>query len=446
LPISVARRASFQILLRTERDEAYTTELLHAEAQASLDARDHRLTTELVLGVLRNQTLLDWYLSRFSKIAFERLDTEVKLVLRLGAYQILLLTRVPVRAAISESVELVKASRTKSASGFVNAVLRKVNRDEFQQSLQGLSAETTQDLSIRYSHPEWLVRRWWNRYDPEMVIRILEQNNQPPRTFFRSNCLTLSRSALLEELRRHGIQASAHPLFQDILELTDGELDRTALLRERKVLLQDAASQVIPYLLNPEKGDRCLDLCAAPGGKSSQIAWMTDGEAKVVAMDVHLHRARIMQKLHGDNWPSLWCVVADGTALLPFSIQFDKVLVDAPCSGTGTLGRHPEIRGRLMPSDLPALNRLQLALLERATTFVKPGGLLVYSTCSLEPEENEQLVAAFLAGNPQFHLELPADERFPRLFDSQRFLRLLPSTLGSDGFFAALLRKIQNSR
>jgi 16S rRNA (cytosine967-C5)-methyltransferase len=446
LPISAARFASFQILLRIEKDKAFATELLHAEAQASLNARDHRLATELVLGVLRNQTLLDWHLSRFSKISFERLDTEAKMALRLGAYQILMLTRVPVRAAINESVELVKASRARSAKGFVNAVLRKIDRHAFLESLQGLSMKTTQDLSIRYSHPEWLIGRWLGRFDLETVIRLLERNNHPPRTFFRLDCATLSPAAWLEELRRHKIQVTASPLCEDILEVTDGDLHQTTLLRERKILLQDAGSQVIPYLLNPRKNDLCLDLCAAPGGKSSQIAWMTEGEAKVVAMDAHSHRVRTMRKLHGDNWQNVWCIVADGTTSLPFSVQFDKVLVDVPCSGTGTLGRHPEIRWRLIPSALPALNRLQTALLEKASDSVKPGGLLVYSTCSLEPEENEQIITAFLARNPQFHLDLPSDGRFTRFFDPHRYFRLLPSTLGSDGFFAALLRKIPAGR
>jgi len=446
LPISPARRASFQILLRTERDKAYTTELLHTQARASLDARDHRLMTELVLGVLRNQTLLDWYLSRFSRIAFERLDLEVKLALRLAAYQILILTRVPVHAAIGESVELVKSSRTKSARGLVNAVLRKLSRVEFQQLLEGLSMETTHDLSIRYSHPEWLIQRWRHHYDSETVVRLLQRNNQPPRVFLRSNCPGLTRDVLSEELTRHQIQAVSSPLCGDILEVIRGDPQETAFLQQHKILLQDMGSQFIPYLLKADKTDLCLDLCAAPGGKASQIAWMTQGEARVVAMDIHWRRAQTIRELHGSHWRNLCCVVADGTQLLPFSVQFDKVLVDAPCSGTGTLRRNAEIRWRLTPGDLTELSRLQTSLLEKASSSVKPGALLVYSTCSLEPEENEQIITAFLEKHPEFHVELPADERFTRFFDSQRYFRVLPSIFDSDGFFAALLRKTQNSR
>jgi 16S rRNA (cytosine967-C5)-methyltransferase len=441
LTISPARIASFQILLRTEKDNAFATELLHAEGQASMSGRDHRLTTELVFGVLRNQTLLDWYFSRFSKIPLERLDTEVKMALRLGVYQILMLARVPVRAAISESVELVKTAGLRSAAGFVNAVLRRVNREGFQQSLDGLSMKTARDLSVRYSHPEWLVERWVNHFDLKTVVRFLTGNNLPPRTFFRSDCLTLAKADLLEELRSQGIQVRASPFCDDILEIIEGDLQQMSLLREHKIVIQDAGSQLIPYLLNPEKRDLCLDLCAAPGGKSSQIAQITEGEAKVVAMDVHWHRARTMRRLHGGNWPNLWFIVADGTRPLPLSNQFDKVLVDAPCSGTGTLGRHPEIRWRVKQSDLTTLPQLQIGLLETAACYLKPGGLLVYSTCSLEPEENEKVIESFLAKHSQFCLDLPSVGPLAQFFDRHRHFRLLPSRLSSDGFFAGLLRK-----
>jgi 16S rRNA (cytosine967-C5)-methyltransferase len=245
----------------------------------------------------------------------------------------------------------------------------------------------------------------------------------------------------LEKLRSQGIQFQASQFSNDILEITEGDLQQTTLLREHKIVIQDAGSQVIPYLLRPEKSDLCLDLCAAPGGKSSQIAQMTDGEAKVVAMDVHWHRVRTMRKLHGGNWPNLWFIVADGTRPLPLSNQFDKVLVDAPCSGTGTLGRHPEIRWRVKQSDLTTLPQLQIGLLETAACYLKPGGLLVYSTCSLEPEENEKVLESFLAKHSQFCLDLPSVGPLAQFFDRHRHFRLLPSRLSSDGFFAGLLRK-----
>ena len=399
-----------------------------------------------MLGVLRNQKLLDWHLSQFSKISFEKLDLEVKVALRLGAYQVLMLSRVPARAALHESVELVSTSRSKSAKGFVNAVLRRLKRDDFRRGLQTLSLESICGLSTRYSHPEWLVERWMNRFDSKTLIQILEENNQPPRTFFRLNTASVSRSQLYEELTRCGIQFGASPVCEDILEVKEGDLKQIELSRERKISIQDAGSQIIPHLLEPEKTDVCLDLCAAPGGKSSQLAQMTFGVARIFALDAHWHRVRSAKNLHGDNWPNLSFIVADGARPLPFSILFDKILIDAPCSGTGTLRRHPEIRWRLLPGDLTTLSHLQESLLESASRYLKPGGLVVYSTCSLEPEENERVVAAFLARNPEFHLDLPSNQRLATFFDPHRYFRLLPTTLASDGFFAAMLRRAPTGR
>jgi 16S rRNA (cytosine967-C5)-methyltransferase len=390
--------------------------------------------------------LLDWYLSRFSKILFEKLDTEVKIALRLGAYQILLLDRIPVRAAIHESVEMVNAARIRSAKGFVNALLRKANRNEFEQLIARLSLTNAYGLSLRYSHPEWLVQRWMNRFDTETVICILEGNNRTPRTFLRLNSASLSWSELLQALQSFGIQLKASSLCEEILEVERGELSQTKVLLRHEVAIQDAASQAIAYLLRPEKTDVCLDLCAAPGGKSSQLAQLSKGRATVVALDRYWHRVRTMKILHGERWPNLRLVVADGTQPLPLSLKFDKVLVDAPCSGTGTLGRHPEIRWKLNPTDLAVLSQLQMALLENGSAYLKPGGLLVYSTCSLEPEENEQIIGAFLSKNPHFRLETSDDDRFVELFDQDKHFRLLPSTVGSDGFFAGLLRKSSDSR
>jgi len=446
VPISPARNASFQILLRIERDQAFATELLHAEGQPPLKFQDSRLATELVFGVLRNQRLLDWYLSRFSKITFEKLDAEVKIALRLGAYQILLLNRIPVRAAIHESVELVNAARIKSAKGFVNALLRRANRKEFEQLVSKLSLTNTYGLGLRYSHPEWLVQRWMNRFDTQTVVRILEGNNRTPRTFLRLNNASLSRSDLLQALKSCGIHLKVSSFCEDILEVERGDLGQTALALKHEIAIQDAASQAIAYLLRPEKTDVCLDLCAAPGGKSSQLAQLSNGRATIFALDRYWHRVRTMKGLHANNWPNLRLVVADGTRPLPLLIRFDKVLVDAPCSGTGTLGRHPEIRWKLNPTDLAILAWLQMALLENGSAYLKPGGLLVYSTCSLEPEENEQVIGAFLTKNPLFHLETSYDERFVPFFDHDKYFRLLPGTVSSDGFFAALLRKSSNSR
>jgi 16S rRNA (cytosine967-C5)-methyltransferase len=371
----------------------------------------------------------------------DRLDTEVLLALRLGAYQILFLTRIPERAAINESVELVKAFKRKSAAGMTNAVLRRVKKNEFQNALKSLSLESISDLSIRYSHPEWLVHRWVGRFGRQLSIRLLEQNNQPPRTFFRLNTLSLSGHPLVESLTRKGISVRAHPFSGDIWEVVEGNIYKTALLLEGKILVQDPASQLIPRLLDPRAEDFCLDLCAAPGSKSSQIAQLMQGRPRIVATDLSWHRLRTAKQLHGRQWKNLYFLAVDATQPLPFAVQFDRILVDAPCSGTGTLQRNPDIRWRLHSSDLDKLQCLQIGLLRNASRYLKPGGVLIYSTCSLEDEENEAVISRFLSDRGDHFLDLPREPHLQGFFNDKGFFKLLPSEWNCDGFFAAILRK-----
>jgi 16S rRNA (cytosine967-C5)-methyltransferase len=441
LPISAARLAGFRILLRVEQGSVYASELLHSEGVSTLGDKDQRLTTELVYGVLRQRQLLDWYLSRHCRMPLEKLDTEVLLALRLGAYQILFLTRIPERAAINESVELVKAFKLKSAAGFTNAVLRRIKKNEFENTLRSLSLDSISNLSIRYSHPEWLVQRWIERCGRDLSVRLLEQNDQPPRTFFRMNTLGLSVPSLLESLARQGVSVRTHPFSGDIWEVVEGNIYKTALMLQGKIFVQDPASQLIPRLLDTRAEDFCLDLCAAPGGKSSQIAQLTQGRARIIATDLSWRRLRTANQLHGGQWKNVHFLAMDATQPLPFAVQFDRILVDAPCSGTGTLQRNPDIRWRVHFSDLGKLQRLQIDLLENAVQYLRPGGALVYSTCSLEDEENEAVISRFLSDRGDYFLDLPGDPYLQGFFNDKRFFKLLPSEWNCDGFFAAILRK-----
>jgi 16S rRNA (cytosine967-C5)-methyltransferase len=430
---------AFRILLRVLRENSYAMELLHSGLAEALDEKDLRLATELVFGVLRQQLLLDYLLSEHSRLALAKLDAEVLVALRLGAYQVLFLDRVPPRAAIHESVGLVKAAKLKSAAGYVNAVLRRIRRDEVEARLHAAAADPIAELSLRYSHPKWLVERWERRFRRERLIRLLEFNNQTPRVCFRSNAANLSTGQLMRALKQQGVSVKHHHLSGDILELVEGPLHHTSAFRHHEIAIQDAGSQLIPHLLDPQPGDLCLDLCAGAGGKASQIARLKGSATPVVAVDLHWHRLRVAQELHSSQWSNLRWVAADGTQVLPFCRGFDKILLDAPCSGTGSLQRHPEIRWRLQPKVIAELSSLQRALLENAIRHLKPGGTLVYSTCSLEPEENEAVVSGFLASQSEVQQVLPEDSTLQPFFDSQKFLHLFPPESGSDGFFAAVL-------
>lgn len=433
--------AAFRILLRVLCEDAYATELLHSRLSNSLSEKDRRLSTELVFGVLRQQALLDHLLARNSKTPLDKLNPEVVVALRLGAYQVLFLARVPSRAAIHESVELVKGAKLRSAAGYVNAVLRRVRREDVEPALSAFGAESTAGLSLRHSHPQWLVERWERCYGREKLLALLQYDNRPPGLCFRVNSPDLTTDGMIAKLEQEEISVGTHPLAQEIFKVVEGNLHETLLFRNHQIAVQDAGSQLIPYLLELQPGDTCLDLCAGAGGKSSQIARLRKSQTAVIAADLRLHRLRVARELHSGQWKNLKWVVVDGTQPLPFKQGFDKILLDAPCSGTGTLQRHPEIRWRLKPESFEGLAALQQALLQNAMRSLKPGGTLVYSTCSLEPEENEAVIASFLARHPDVRLILPENPILQRLFDAERFVRLFPPESSSDGFFAAVLRR-----
>jgi len=443
--VSPARLAAFRILLRVLKEKSYASELLHSHLADSLGEKDLRLATELVFGVLRQQLLLDEVLTRHSNRAPQRLDPEVLLALRLAAYQILFLDRVPARAALHESVELVKSAGLRSAAGYVNAVLRKVSLNDGKLIRETFTADSEAGLAVQYSHPKWLVQRWLLRFGQERTIRMLETNNESPKIYFRINAPELSAELLASELSQLAVGFKCHRLSEDIFEVIRGNIYQTSLFREHRIVIQDAGSQLISHLLEPQPTDVCLDLCAGWGGKTSQIAALKQSPRMIVAADLRWHRLQVARRLHA-HWKSIAWVACDGTQQLPFSRQFDRILVDAPCSGTGTLQRHPEIRWRLRPEQITELALLQLSLLESAFRELKLGGRVVYSTCSLEEEENQEIVNKFLDKHPEAGLVLPAAAWLQRLFDERRFFELFPPDTGSDGFFAVVLEKHSETR
>ena len=352
--MSPARRLAFEILTAVERG-GYASDLLAARA-APLDTRDAGLASEIVFGVLRYRAQLDYLIERYSGKAAALLDDPVRLALRMGIYQLRYLERIPAHAAVSESVELIKRARKRSAAGFANAVLRKVDR----------APVAWPSADVELSHPAWLLERWERQYGPETAAGIARANLRVPESY---------------------------------VNLETGRI-------------QDIGSQSIVPLLRLEAGQTFLDLCAAPGNKTAQA--LAAG-VRGVACDIHLHRLAPLKALGVD------LVVLDGTRPLPFGRRFDRVLIDAPCSGTGTLAHNPEIKWRLQPADLADLHGRQVALLEQGRRALAPGGLLVYSTCSLEREENEDVVGMVPS-------ELVVET-----------MRRIPGREVGDGFFAAVI-------
>lgn len=439
MPVSAARAAAFDILLRVEEQDAYASELLHSERLAKLSPADRGLTTEIVMGVLRWRSRLDGAIAGSSSRALVKLDPQVLVALRIAAYQLLFLTRVPARAAINESVELVKRARKTSAAPFANAVLRKLANVEPVARRETLTAA---DLSAEFAHPEWLVQRWVNHFGLARTEAICRHDQQVPPTSIR-----LDSDEVASELRGEGIELAPGALLTSARTVTGGDVTQTRAYREGRVFIQDEASQLVAALVG--KGSRLLDCCAAPGSKTAAIA-SRNPSAEIVAVELHPHRAELLRRrVRAAN---VQVITADALDL-PLQGGFDRILADVPCSGTGTLARNPEIKWRLKPGDLSELHAKQVAILGAALKHVAPGGRAVYSTCSLEPEENRAVVDEVLAGDSQFTL-LDCRPELERLRSEGELavsdlgsllegscLRTIPGVQPCDGFFAAVLER-----
>jgi 16S rRNA (cytosine967-C5)-methyltransferase len=445
MPISPARVSAFDILLRVEGEDSYASELLHSSRYANLSAADHGLATELAMGVLRWRSLLDNRIAEHSSQKLTRLDPEVLTALRLAAYQLLFLDRVPERAAVHESVELVKRAKKRSAVPFANAVLRKfasVARD-YDGASAIADAKTSLALAESSAHPLWLVERWIQEFGFEAVQQVCANDQRIPET-----AITLTDAAVADELNHRKIQLSPGHLLTSMYCVVAGDLTSTPPFRDGRVVIQDEASQLVPLLVG--QGSTILDCCAAPGGKTRTLA-ERNPNATVIAIELHPHRASILRKLVAAA--NVQVIAADARKL-PTTALFDRVLADVPCSGTGTLARNPEIKWRLRVEDLMDLQARQSAILQSAMQRVSPGGRLVYSTCSLEREENSAVVEKAISVDPSFRV-LDCRAELQRLSDHGElrwenidslirgpYLRTIPGVHPCDGFFAAILEKI----
>ena len=450
--VSPARAAAFDILLRVERQSSYASELLHSRTYGRLTAVDHSLVTELVMGVLRWRSLLDSQIAESSAQPLGKLDLEILTAVRLAVYQLHWLSRIPARAAINESVELVKRARKRSAASFVNAILRKTvaSGSQVEASQHAISADSVEALAASSAHPTWLVERWTRAYGLDSAFRICQHDQTVPVTAIRLRSLEAEA-----QLRTEGIELAPGALLASARRVEHGDVSRSAAFRAGLCVIQDEASQLVAALVG--RGARILDCCAAPGGKTLAIA---DGNpnAEVAAVDLHPHRARLLRRLLSANDREAGTrkirVVAADAQNLPFAANFDRVLADVACSGTGTLARNPEIKWRLTPEDVTDLQMRQLAILRSAMAHVVAGGRLIYSTCSLEREENEAVIERSLEGDSSFRVlncraELERLQRekelsWPDLRSLTRgpYLRTLPGVHPSDGFFAAILERI----
>jgi len=419
--ITPARLAAFRILQQVETG-AFSSVLLAAE-EPLLQPVDRGLCHELVLGVLRWQLLLDRVIEHFSKRRVESLDAAVRIALRLGLYQLRFLTRIPVSAAVNESVSLVRAARLSSATAFVNALLRRAIREAEYDPVAGVS-DPLEKIAVRTSHPVWLIERWASSFGVEEAEAFARANNAVPPTAFRVVANRANQSKILARLSAAGAVLKSSDIVDGAWRVSGA----TSLLREMstagEIYLQDEASQLVAYTMEVKRGERVLDLCAAPGGKTTLMADRAADETFIVAADRSPTRmATVISTIRLHELKSITPLILDATEQLAFEPEsFDRVLVDAPCSGTGTLRSNPEIRWRLAPTDFASFAQQQKRILSRAVEVLKPDGRLVYSTCSVEREENEEVIET---------VDLKVIKT----------LRTWPHREGADGFFVGIFQK-----
>ncbi|MFC0271244.1 16S rRNA (cytosine(967)-C(5))-methyltransferase RsmB [Metabacillus herbersteinensis] len=439
------RDVALETLLLVEKNQAYSNLLLNSMIKKhSVKEKDIPLLTELVYGTLQRKETLDYFLTPFIKKA-NKLEAWVRVLLRLSIYQMVYLDRVPERAVFFEAVEIAKKRGHKGIASLVNGILRSVQREGIPTFEQ--ITDPVERLSIETSHPKWLVSKWVQQFGFEDTKKMCETNLTAPAQSARVNAMKSSVHNLIEELSQSGVQVEIGDLAEDAIKAGKGNLVQTKAFTEGFLSIQDESSMLVARALGVNVGDTVLDACAAPGGKTTHIAERLNGTGVVQSLDLHEHKINLI--LSQANRLQLQNVKAEALdsrlAGERFeSESFDKVLVDAPCSGFGVIRRKPDIKYSKSQADVLKLATLQLSILESVSPLLKKGGILVYSTCTIDQEENSDVIDKFLEKHSEFELDESVIERLPELvkpYVKRAQLQLLPHYFGTDGFYIACLRK-----
>lgn len=455
LPKTNPRAVALRTLLIWEKHKPPVDELISEVLTKSVlpQERNRALVTELVVGVIRHLRYIDFLISRFSEEPLDKLDLEVKNVLRLGIYQ-LLFTRIPPWAALAETLKLLlRRGRGKFVRDFVNAVLHRIA--ESKNNLPEPPKEVPElYLAIKYSYPDWLVKRWLKRFGLEETERLLSAGNERPPLFIRANLLKVTRDSLLEYLKKDQVPEAEVCKYSPagiLLRGFNGKVTDLKPFHFGWISVQDPASQLVTYLLEPKPGERILDACAGVGGKTTHILELCENRAEVWAVDLYAFRLKKLEENCLRLRLKLPQVFEGDAVQLMEKLKprpFDRILIDAPCTGTGIIRRHPDIKWVRTEKDLVEVPQRQLRLLKGLAPYLKKGGVLVYATCSLEPEENEEVIQAFLKEHPEFVIENP--EKVLRKYCGEAvaeivegdYLKTYPHRHNLDGFTAVRLRKV----
>ncbi len=444
------RAICLDLLNRVEEADLHPDRLLtdSFKRYRYLTSLDRSFLTELTYGVIRWREELDWVIRHFSKISFEKIELETLNILRLGLYQIFFLSKTPSSAAVNESVELAKQIRGKGGAGFVNAVLRSAIRQKDKIPYPDIMVDPPRYISVVQSHPLWLVERWVREMGVEDALKVCTFNNQISPLTLRTNTLKIHREDLIGRLKEKGLNPVRTAFSEEGIVLRDPPpTSELPFLREGLYIIQDEASQLVTFNLDPKPGEQILDACAAPGGKATHMAQKMENQGEIYALDVSKAKLDLIETMSQRlGIKIVRTIKGDATKPLPTipqGMRFDRILADVPCSGFGTLRKNPDLKWRRSEGDVQRLSELQSSVLRNLGGYVKEGGVLVYSTCTVFREENEDVIKRFLHENPQFQID-SIDETLSvqfRPFIRNRYFKTFPPVDKMDGFFVARLIK-----
>jgi 16S rRNA (cytosine967-C5)-methyltransferase len=433
--VSPARACAYAVVRRVFEEDAYADRALHAEA-APLAPRDRGLATRLAYGVVQRKATLDHVIETLARRPPTKLEPAVLAALRLGVFQLALMDRVPAHAAVGESVELAK-QHSRGGAGLVNAVLRRAVK-EARPLIGALPDRTPEQAALRHSHPLWIAEMWFEQLGADAARALMAANNEPAEAAIRANALKIDRDALAGRL---GVPARATELPDGLVIEAPFDAFSSPLWHEGLFMPQSRAAQAVSRALDPQPGDSVLDLCAAPGAKTTHLAALMRNEGRVTAVERHPGRAEALRRTAARMGAEIVSTLVQDAAQ-PIDGTYDRVLVDPPCSDLGTLAARPDARWRKQPQDVAQLAQLQQRILERGAEVLRPGGTMVYSTCTISPRENERQIEAFLGRHADLRLDdMPSDLPVWDHPTVPRVSQTLPHRDGTDGFFIARMRK-----
>lgn len=436
-----ARMKIIELLTKVEARQAYTDKLIE-RAIDEFNEEDRALVTEVVNGVLRWQYRLDWILRLLYVGEYENLIPDVKNNLRASLYQLIYLDRIPAYAVLNEAVEIAKNKFNQKTANLVNAILRNYIRQEKKLHYLEIQLDLLERVAVQCSHPNWLVQRWIEYWGIDEVEKLCQANNSRPRVCVRLNRLVAQEDSFFSVLEENNIPYEVHPDFPDFVWIDDfSEFRKLEFLKKGWVSVQDVSAGLTIHLLDPRPGETILDMCAAPGGKAGYIAEKMQNEGLLLALERHYSRAKfLLDNLHRLGIKNAFVITGDSLKL-PVKIQFDKILLDAPCSGFGVLNKRVDLKWKRTLQDIENMKNLQLQMLDAASQYIKPGGIIVYSTCTIEPEENEKVVEKFLEQHSEFEPENLIPFVPEKYLWTKYYLRTFPHRHQCDGSFAVRIRR-----